>query len=592
MRARPLSPFFAGSPFLAGALALLVLSVGPAPAIGADEPPVLRTYAIDALTSALAHEPARVLGLEPPPGMPSLDLAQEDEEPESFIARDPLVELIKATIGPEAWAGDTSVEVGDDGLRVRASPAVQAKVESALANLWADASLRVSLEATWADLPTKAVAALEASGAMVRLRKGRVDSATVEAVLAQAREAGAAATTSAAVARPGVWTCLGQVDVVSYVADYAVEIAQGSRVGNPLVGTAHHGWSVEARARPLRDGSVWVEAFAQRADLEPDMRTRDLEAKPFGSVDLPSAAVVRFTSAARVAAGATWASLARSPDAPDVLHVLLVTPRVTGGGGTPSEVRRFDLGALVRPPVEIALREVELAHGPRSAPLLVALEAAGGLTVDEWLSRLREAVSPEAWDREGSWLNGSGTAIYARAEPEALDRAAQWLAEQEVRRFRGVRLQVRVDRRAASDGGAWSEVGRTSFDVPLGRAVCAEVGVERSYVAEWDVEVAQEIASGDPVVGVAFGGLWMNLRATATPRADAVLLHLDGALRDLQPTFEVRRPNNEYTGIIELPKVRVARESRDVVLENGKPMALDVTGVGDRPLRIEVTAEW
>jgi hypothetical protein len=106
-------------------------------------------------------------------------------------------------------------------------------------------------------------------------------------------------------------------------------------------------------------------------------------------------------------------------------------------------------------------------------------------------------------------------------------------------------------------------------------------GVERAYVADWDVEVAQEARSGDPWIGTVFGGLALTLRLDPAPVPDRFALTLDLAWTFLDLRMETRRTNNDCTGVLDVPRTWRLDAHSDLVLARGETQRIDAGTLED-----------
>ena len=113
------------------------------------------------------------------------------------------------------------------------------------------------------------------------------------------------------------------------------------------------------------------------------------------------------------------------------------------------------------------------------------------------------------------------------------------------------------------------------LEVPFGRSAFFESGVTRAFLADWDVEVAQEARVGDPIIGHAFGGFLANLRLEPSPDGGKITGRLAMAVVELAPEMETRRTGNELTGIIEIPRAKQTMLAHEFVATAGAPVTID-----------------
>lgn len=556
--------------------ATLVLSIALAvvPALRAAEEP-LSTRAFD--VSALL-DPGRESGLL------GLDLSgattwvsEETAAPplDPFLSDTALVGLLISFAAPSMWEIDGySLDIDKGLLTAKADPATLDAVGGVLAALWAEASRRVTVEAEAAYLSAESRERLEASGTLAALLAGRLDAAGRAAVLAEAAKGGNLITAGTAVARPGRLAEIRQTTSTSYVSDVSVEIAQGSVVGDPVVAFVHEGWVLGVRPTLLLDGTVLLEALHQTASLEGPIRRVSLEADPFGTVDLPALSVDRLSLAARARPGETIAAVRASPGGKHPLAVLLLTPSVAGGPDQPGPIEYLPATALLRGRTAVFPRtpteedegamwgEVqwrELLFAPR---LLLDRRAAFVADPAELLA-----------DRPGGSCLPEGGGLFLPAGDPAGPRLRETIRSLEARAA-GTR-RVHLTLAEWIEGGPAKVLSAWHLTVPLSAEAMFEAGTERRFVGDWEVEVAQEARTGDPVVMTAFGGVYGALRLDASPDGSALAGVVSLVLADLDPAIDTRRPGMEKIGIIEVPKASHATLRREFVLAPGGKVTID-----------------
>lgn len=556
--------------------ALLLLFV---PAAAAEEPDVVtRLYDVGPLLQPDRPPAFESLGL-PPSGLDLVPEEEDEDEPRSFLDGDALAELFDAAL-PGVWEDDqTLVELEGDRLLVRAGADAQAAVSGLLAALWTEATRRIEIRGTRLLFSPEDRGRLGA-GLLDAARSGHVDARMRDALIAAASRSSSAST----VVRPGSRGALGRVRATSYVSDYAVEIAQDSVVGDPWVTDLSTGWFVDVQAHALHDGSVLLDGTAQTAMLEEPIRRLPLEAEPFGSVDLPACRVLRTLVNARVAVGECLVTTAAPHGERGPLEMLLLTPTLHGERARPGTLRRYDLSALTAMPPRWRLARTPsplaawLDVGALNPPRFERLDAPDPiLEVDDLVETFRSTLGDEAWEREGVWLSASEYALLAHHDAATLGALDRLLAQRE-RRFADQSVVVRL---LAVDGERSETLTSAALRVAHGRPAVFQAGVERAYVADWEVEVAQEARAGDPRVATVFGGLALTLQLDPAPVPDRFPLVVDLSWTLLDPHLETRRTHNECTGVLEIPKSARVDLRTELVLRAGETQKVDAGTLED-----------
>ncbi len=578
------------------ALLLLVPFVLPAlPAAHAGEGDVVTAlYDVGPLLQPDRPPPVEVLGL-PPSGVALRPIEDDnEEEPAAFLAGEDLVELILSSVlGDEDER--TLVSLEGRQLLVRASDTDQARVAKLLADLWAEATRRIAVDGLRLRFDDEGRARLASEGLLDALRSGRVDRETRDALVGASSLSSAAST----VARPGSRSTLGRVRATAYVRDYDVEIAQDSRVGNPLVDTVTTGWFVDATAHTLQGGATFLDVTAQTASLEEPVRRQPLEAEPFGTVDLPTCRVLRLSAAARVEPGESLVVTAAPGGDRGLLEVLVLTPAVRGDPTLRRDLRRYDVSALTAMPPRWQLTTAPLwvagifDAGTLNPPRFRRLEPADPVAdEDDLVEAILSSLGDEVWEREGTWLVPRGRMLLAVNDAAVLEVIEHHVRDRErALADESLALRLLAVEGDAGDGGDRTEVlASATLSAPHGRTVVWQSGVERAYVADWEVEVAQEERSGDPVIGTVFGGLAFEARLDPAPVPDRFALTLALSWTDLDPRMETRRTNNECTGVLDIPRIARLDLRSDLVVRRGETQRIDGGTLEDgRRLVVELT---
>jgi hypothetical protein len=257
--------------------------------------------------------------------------------------------------------------------------------------------------------------------------------------------------------------------------------------------------------------------------------------------------------------------------------VLLLSARLVGTGAGRSPVRYVPTGALTREGLAVRAgwshddEDQWDALPQRSRPVLLASPRLG---------LIRTSAALEDRDHLADDLSelvvASSRGLFLR-HPAVIARARARTAAWEKRIARSYRVHLSLTTRG---GPGPRTIASLHLETAAGRNAFYEVGTERAFLADWDVEVAQEARVGDPIIGHAFGGLLVNLRLDPAPGGGRVAGRVALTLVDLHPTFETHRAGNERTGIVELARARRLLIERDLVLVPGKPIAIEA-GCGE-----------
>jgi hypothetical protein len=548
-----------------------------------------RVFDISTLTAPRPGVRAPLLG--PETSLDQYFSAEEEQGPWSFLEADQLVEMIRSQVDPENWdRGGEILAAGDGLLVVRSWPNVLGRIETLLSELGAEASrrTRVTFEVYEVDPEKYAeVAAVSDAAALdfAALGGRRLESASAEAW-------------------PGVRSALKVTDRVRYVADYDPEIAQGAMIADPIVRFAEEGLAVEFTAHPLLDGDrVLVETVLQSGHLVRPIREVKLAIdeeylpEPFrlpdrsviGTLSLPEFRHAEAFASRLLGSGGKFAVPCLAGNR---CVVFVIGATVLDGAATS---RLLDTGPLCRLPIAREFgypREVEtsekvlLAPRPRLAEtLLPPLEG-------ELLAEMVYTATGA-----GSVLVLPGGTMIVSGSDEARDRAKEYLRAREKEVFRPVAVDLRIVSSPA--GVAEDDAGRPLLAGKVvtlsGRKACLMAGDTLNYLADHDVEVAQESRIADPVIAQSFAGLVANV----TPRLAAA----GGAAQVAVELLVARRaPMGVFaTGSQCLGTVDVVEEKRTILVTTvgatlGEPCRLDAGPDPSDPARrltlvITVTAD-
>lgn len=225
-------------------------------------------------------------------------------EPQPPFYGDALTELFVSFIAPDSWEGDygNSIEVRSARMLVRNHPEVLDAIGKRLGALRKEFLWTVVADAQVVEVPSALARGLgrsEASGSTLLL--SAADQKAIETAITSgdAKRMDSARVTSLSGARNAVTS--GRR--ISYLADYAVEIAEDASIANPIVRTFLAGMVFD----------IWPSMASGRDSAQMEVRcTRSSTAKsnrnaqtPHGTLELPELDVFRVRTSAQIPFGRT-----------------------------------------------------------------------------------------------------------------------------------------------------------------------------------------------------------------------------------------------------------------------------------------------
>ena len=558
---------------LRSTLTLLVLAAAfavLASNVTAEEPDgmVRKTFDVSALTTPVAPQSGPSLGAQLLfDRQMSGQEGVEEEEARPFVGGDALVDLLRMWVHPQAWDEEGAwIEFRGSRLAVRNRPAVVRDLESALYQLAAAARQRVLLH----------VEVLDDDSA-----RGCRVSGSLELPV-------------------GVRKALAVTSRVDYVCDYEVEIAQASNISNPIYDHVEEGLVVEAVAHPLLDGNrVLLEAYLQFCCLD-EMRAVELGLdeecfnQPFRSPE-------RFTMGTVQLPGCSHADLHLSLVVPLGEDVLV--PVVSGDRkatlrfhveqlDASSPGRLLDVGALTTPAFGLRTAEPSEFSDREGYHRTVSLRRRADVeglrplgTVDEVIEIVHMGVAPPRWEEGDEGLGAlSNGQVAVTARPDLLAQVRAFLVEREAEALRPVVLDVAVlsvrDSVAPGPGRELDEELATvltsgRLHTLSGRWASLRIGSTRNYVADYDVEVAQEARIPDPNVGQTFGGLAADLRPHLPLGGRTVRVDLDLLFSQDELAAQPFDSGTQYLGPIEQVRARRTRLDTSIGVPLGGRTLID-----------------
>lgn len=406
--------------------------------------------------------------------------------------------------------------------------------------------------------------------------------------------AGAAQSLSMALV-PGIGSSTSITNRTSYVGDYEVEIAQGSNISNPIAYEAVGGLTAEMVGTPVSDGAgVVLSGVLQFGSVE-RMRRHTLGvdeeniAHPFrsdkrfqnGVVELPE---FRHTIATFNTVLANGGEVLIPVVRDGQQHTFRVRSTVQGGGTLDGIL---DLGGLTHRPLDgeiVIVKEVGADGwfpGEYEVPFpLMRFPALGDTRriaePDALTELLRRAVKNFEDDVDESRVYGTDR-LRLQTSPATLRASRAFLDRMAANELRPLVADVRVltvpkgsvtlGPGGIVQGDGASLVAGGQVHTLNGRIGSLMAGRKQAYIADYDVEVAQDARIADPFIAVAFDGLVVNVTpyAAAGSRRVSVDLSMRLAATSIDETpFESKL---QYLGPVD--RARSERTAVDTSIEMG-----------------------
>jgi hypothetical protein len=533
-------------------LAAVALVVAAAPLQEARE---LRVYDVSLLVEPVRDHPG-----------PSLQIGArktgkmiwgEQESPEAPFDADGLVDLITGSIEPDSWRHDAvRCEVAGTTLQVIQSPGVQTQVKSFLTRLRRDVGAVVEVEVSvWRATPAQARALQAAS-------PGRTGTFPAKgATTALAAMQGAERLDRATVAlRSGQRAHAAALRERTYIGDIEVEVAEKSKVGDPITFSHRLGLVADLKCIPSRDGRrVMLESRLAWAELERIDRKTETA---FGDVELPERRVTSILGLASLAYGEEWCGAATANGGKAVVFVLSARRRLPAGGGNAKDpeggrrvTRVYGIAGLTFrafdfPGPNLTSNLTPGAGGAAGGMVFGDDEAEEGVRLDpEAVTELiRSNLDPDSWDHPRNTITYRGQSLLVTHTPEMQKEVVALLARLEASRPPALRVEsVLVQPDVALDGLIDGRNGGTLADEAVSnwlagagarieayasltgqnkQLVSAAIRHSVPAVGDWDVEVASSASAEDPIVRVALEGFVLSAQPLLSGDGATVSLRL------------------------------------------------------------------
>jgi hypothetical protein len=607
-------------------LLLLAAAAAVGGSVAAQEqelPPVeTRVFDVSALVAPVSHARLEPFGLS----WPDTEIEEEELEPFSPLEIDALVDMIRESIDIESWEReDVALAATQSGqLLVRQTKPALDRIEQYLE--WLDRTLRrpIDIAVHWMVLERESVERLRKSGLLDVLSAGTLDEAQVRALRLEADRPGNVHESGSTTSVLGNRAAVRRATFVTYLEDYDVEIAQAAQIGDPIVATAREGLEAYVRPHPLVGGNeIAVQVLARTGRLERPMPTVELEAEELGTLDLPEMWQTTLGVSGVVRNGRALVATVRSPheSGNGTLGVLLVTPRRGAAAGAPPAglPEILDVSFLGSAP-ECYVQGWSEGIVAGQSPKLLSTEMERPLGIEESVEVIRMSVDPESWDEEGVFISCLEPGqIWMKHDARRIAASREVLARFEAPAKRTVQVDVSVYsvpaaslHEAALTTGAHAEregvlgsirslngareIRGARLGTIIGRWATLKAGLERNYVHDYEVEVAQEARIADPVIGQVFAGLLLNVLPRVSPDGQEATLRLGMRLARVDAGFlrEPIRPRAAMSGVLHQPRERAFRYNGTVRVPAGGCHVMDAGADDDddRRLLVVFSARW
>ena len=370
----------------------------------------------------------------------------------------------------------------------------------------------------------------------------------------------------------GQWSSFHALRTQKYVPDFDVEIAQGSSIADPVTYPLSEGVAASVRPFLLQDGRALLRIVASAGEADRPFRrfrvgTTDLgwinrtmsSGGELEQVDFHGSLV---STEAVLSAGETAVVIAGSPTG---WELLLFTLR---GAPKPSEAGTMTFlpaGALT---YEGSERELDFTSESKAETFSwYRREAPPRMSSSELHSALKFLLE----DKRGSMLMGTpwfqGPSFVVRTDAATAKKLQGLVRGIEQEFLHPVRLSVRLTSRGG-EGGAPRTIGMLEAPLVSGRGAAFASYHQADYMGDYEVEVAQEARIADPVLKVAYAGLFAHARVS---RSGARSYRLRLGLRVCAFPEGVKEANHasaEFSAIQTVP-VRTQRTVVTLDLGNG-----------------------
>ncbi len=517
----------------------------------------LRAYPVRDLIRKLSRVDAHQLGsaMIDEGGWEPFPLFREDVRP---LSMDDLIELVRGSY--EATLEREGLQLFEGGSRLMAVEEKDCldKIDSWLAQIRKSAMPRIQYEYVLFEagrgnpLPATKLTAADAKSLVERLARG---------------DGGRILYRGNAEGRPGDALELGEIQKSKFVGDHNIEVAQKAMIGDPITMDLELGHGVELRGYLSPDGRS-IGIFGMWTDREV---VDGFELEDSTAFNLNMLEKARVQSLQRVFSlrsnGADAFLLAPGGMARPELRVLLICHAEL----TPPQASS---NLVLVPTALLTSKELrDSIENPKRHDGIGPLIALGkpDLSPDLLLSSLNSLVAGVDESRCDALANHW---ILLGGKPDFVSRGRdliRFLGKDATRSF-----VVELVREAVpTDQDDWKQARRLGQPLRVycmgGRFGYVMDAREETYVADYNVEIAQEAEGADPVVEVLKDGLY-GLVAVEVQGKGAIV---NFSLRD-SSMIDMRRVSSptKKVGSVELPVMRRVRVEQNVVMKIGETRSL------------------
>ncbi|MEQ8766259.1 MAG: hypothetical protein RL885_20260 [Planctomycetota bacterium] len=525
---------------------------------------------------------------------------QFHEEYPAFLEADQIVEMVQNLVHPETWDQEnTWISLFSQGqvLAMQNRPDVLEQATKLIDHLRALAARRVEVRVDVFNMSPKV-----AGGLLGRF--GRVlDQSQRKELLAQSGVS--LIGSSLQTLRPGQLGRLLDQDLISFIADFDVEVAQEESISDPLIGVLQAGLEVAVRASDRHDsGGLQIELTIDDVVAEGDWKSRQTS-DGAGTVQLPVVSLNRSLASAKVSEGESM--LLWSSGSMGLSRGYLIQARVIGEPLKnllqPMPLGHSELATIVVP-VHTLISKVLMPNGPVRAfeePLRTSYQDFEmDISDHETVHRIEEdmlhetiygQVDLETWESiEGTQISIFNGYLIARNGQSSLAKIGTLLSRLEAELLpQDYVLEAEVWSVPLSDDSirslgvlsgdaakALREKGRLVHSSRLcaiaGNLAESMVGSERAYVWDFNPEIAQGASISDPVMSSTFSGGMVRAQVGA-PAGGPLSLDATLSLSSLTAQDSVS-PSAPRIGELDLPRVRVHSVSGQASLKAGQSVVL------------------
>lgn len=558
-----------------------------------------RTYDLRPITEGPSARPGPRVGFVSTKGQEPVEFSDGEN---GRIDMESLSEFLKETIAPGTWDGpENAMTLDRHELCVTAPTETQERIRGVLDLLEARAARVVVVDVDAIELSPEGLKGFD-------LQAGALDDRTAAELLVALRDParGRIRHQMSVRAAPGVRTHTASLRRRTYLRDFDIEIAQGAAVADPVTGTLDEGAVLDVTAHFSTARDVFHLELRFAASRLAELAKFELPASSGGSVEQPRLDLFEMRAVLAVPAGRPLLLAATDfrPETPGWTSLLLLRARLenpapadANPAGDEPVFRAWDAGALLHVPHErFAGPELGLIQTSDGTDTTTVMEDDTiCLGYDALLELLNSATGTDIWDEEGLQLSLLGSTLVARAPVHVLNQIGAALADLEPRlghaaavdawlvaldpaewasrrdivtRANGLPEELFSDLLAlARKGGRARLVSASSALASTGSRFHVTRGRRAAYVADYDVEIAQNSRAWDPIPDTVDDGLSLDFVLNPGPAGRfAVESRSALATASFEEAFD---PKADGGGKIQTPKCdRMALELGSPVAEN------------------------